>query len=271
MHAAALAYLGMGEDWAYQHLPVPPELFAETVRALPSAGFAGANVTVPHKEAALALADTATQAARTIGAANTLTFGDGGALEADNTDAPGLLAALPADPRDATALVLGAGGSARAAVHALRTAGAARVLIWNRTAARAAALARELGGEPVEAPLPAVDVLVQCTAAGLLRPGRQLAELPSLTNVVHGCTSVVDLVYTSQGSTPLIAFARECGARVTDGLEVLVRQGALSLERWTGRPAPLDAMRAAARGAVDRPPRTDESRESATHDRVRGT
>ncbi|MDQ3609220.1 MAG: hypothetical protein M3459_10010, partial [Actinomycetota bacterium] len=121
---------------------------------------------------------------------------------------------------------------------------------------------RELGGEPVEAPLPAVDVLVQCTAAGLLTPGGQLAELPPLTNAVHEWTSVVDLVYTSQGSTPLIAFARECGAHVVDGLEVLVRQGALSLERWTGRPAPLDAMRAAARGAVDRSPSTDEGRES---------
>lgn len=253
MHTAALRELGLAAQWTYQHLPVPLELLAETVRALPAAGFAGANVTVPHKQAALALADEATAAAHAIGAANTLTFEGGGrdgvTVHADNTDAPGLLAAMPADPRGATALVLGAGGSARAAVHALRTAGAARVLIWNRTAARAAALARELGGEPVEAPLPAVDVLVQCTAAGLLTPEEQLAELPSLTNAVHGRTSVVDLLYTSQGSTPLIAFARECGARVADGLEVLVCQGALSLERWTGRPAPLDAMRAAARGA----------------------
>ena len=256
MHTAALAELGLGEKWTYQHLPVPPDLFAETVRALPAAGFAGANVTVPHKEAALALAHEATVAARAIGAANTLTFAADGSIHADNTDAPALLAALPADPAGATALVLGAGGSARAAIHALREAGAARVLLWNRTPAKARALAKELGAHAVDPPLPAFDVLVHCTAAGL-RPGSdQLKDLPPLDALSTG-TSVVDLVYTEAG-TPLVALARERGAAVADGLEVLVHQGALSLERWTGRPAPLDAMRAAARGALDRSTRTDE-------------
>src|SRR3954449_5692419 len=92
MQNAALAAAGLGDEWVYQLLPVPPELFAETVRALPAAGFLGANVTIPHKEAALALADEATAAAKEIGAANTLTFHDG-ATAADNTDAPGVLAA----------------------------------------------------------------------------------------------------------------------------------------------------------------------------------
>ena len=89
MHNAALRAVGLG-DWHYQRLPVPPELLLETVRALPGVGFAGANVTIPHKEAALALADEATPAARAIGAANSLTFAPGGAVAADNTDAPGL-------------------------------------------------------------------------------------------------------------------------------------------------------------------------------------
>ena len=89
MQNAALRALGL-DDWHYQRLPVPTELFDETVRALPAAGFVGANVTVPHKEAALALATEATEAARAIGAANTLTF-DGAAIHADNTDAPGLM------------------------------------------------------------------------------------------------------------------------------------------------------------------------------------
>ena len=93
MHNAALAAAGL-DDWRYLRLPLPPELFAETVRALPAAGFRGVNVTIPHKHAALALADRASDAARAIGAANTLTFEDG-AIVADNTDAPGLLAALP--------------------------------------------------------------------------------------------------------------------------------------------------------------------------------
>ena len=126
MHNAALAALGMA-DWHYQRLPVPPALFAETTVALAAAGFLGANVTIPHKHAALALATEASPAAREIGAANTLTFAEDGSIAAENTDAPGLLAALarlpemPAHPR---VLVLGAGGSARAAVWALREAGA---------------------------------------------------------------------------------------------------------------------------------------------------
>ena len=100
---------------------MPPELFAETVRALPGSGFRGLNVTVPHKEAALALADSASATAAAIGAANTLTFGDDGSIAADNTDAPGFLAALGQDVRGLEATVLGAGGSARAVAWALAT------------------------------------------------------------------------------------------------------------------------------------------------------
>ncbi len=125
MQNAALRELGL-EEWSYQRLPVPPELFAETARALGGAGFAGANVTIPHKQAALALADSASGAAREIGAANTLTFAGGGEIAAENTDAPGLIAAMERaghSPRGLTALVLGAGGSARAAVWALREGG----------------------------------------------------------------------------------------------------------------------------------------------------
>ena len=139
IHAAAFAALGL-EGWRYQLLPVPADLLVETVRALPGAGFVGANVTVPHKEAALALADEASPTARAIGAANTLSFRADGTIAADNTDAPGLIAALPMPVDGRSALVLGAGGSARAAVFALREAGASDVAVWNRTADRAEAL-----------------------------------------------------------------------------------------------------------------------------------
>ncbi len=118
----------------YQRLPVAPQAFDDTVRALGASGFAGANVTIPHKEAALALATTASDAARAIGAANTLTFGEDGEIAAENTDAPGFMAALGHVPR--TACVLGAGGSARAVVWALMQAGT-DVSVYNRTAARA--------------------------------------------------------------------------------------------------------------------------------------
>ncbi len=147
MHNAAFAALGM-DGWRYQRLPVPPALLAQTVRALGGAGFVGANVTIPHKQAALALADSASVAAREIGAANTLSFALDGTIAAENTDAPGLLAALPLEVRGRSALVLGAGGSARAAVWALLGAGA-EVFIWNRTRERAAemaARARRAGG-----------------------------------------------------------------------------------------------------------------------------
>jgi shikimate dehydrogenase len=143
MHNAAFGALGL--DWHYVKLPVPPVLFTETVRALPGSGFRGANVTIPHKHAALELADERTPSAEAIGAANTLTFLDGGGIEAHNTDAPGFIAALGEDARGLRALVLGAGGAGRAVAWALREAGAAEVAVWNRTPERAAALARDLG------------------------------------------------------------------------------------------------------------------------------
>jgi shikimate dehydrogenase len=242
MHNAALRAVGLN-GWRYQRLPVPPELFAETVRALPGAGFAGANVTIPHKEAALALADEATATARAIGAANTLTFAPGGAIAADNTDAPGLLAAL-GERRPRSAMILGAGGSARAAAYALAGAGAA-VAVWNRTPERARVLAAELGVEAVAAPVPA-DVLVNCTSVGLADPSSTFKDLPLKADSVGEYACVVDLVYRA-GDTLLAQEARRRGSRVIDGLEILVRQGALSFEGWTGRTAPLPVMRQSAR------------------------
>jgi shikimate dehydrogenase len=245
MQNAALAEAGLDTEWVYQLLPVPPELFAETVEALPAAGFAGANVTIPHKEAALALATEATDAARAIGAANTLSFAPDGAVHADNTDAPGLIAALPASPAGVRALVLGAGGSARSVVWALRDAGAADVMVWNRTPGRADQIVAELGGRVVTG-APDADLLVNCTAAGLDEQADAFKDLPLEADDVARYPLVVDLVYGSR-DTALIAAARRHGVRVVDGLEVLVRQGALSFARWTGADPSLPVMRAAAR------------------------
>jgi shikimate dehydrogenase len=238
MQNAALAALGL-QGWRYQRLPIPPELFAESVRALPAAGFHGVNVTVPHKHAALELADTATDAARAIGAANTLTFSEG-AVHADNTDAPGLIGALPTPVAGRTALVLGAGGSARAAAWALRDAGAARVAVLNRTTARAQELAADLGVDVADAIEPA-DVLVNCTTIGLHDHDAAPLDLSRLAD--YG--TVVDLVYR-EGGTALTRAALAAGLPSVDGLEILVAQGARSLALWTGRDAPHDVMRAAA-------------------------
>jgi shikimate dehydrogenase len=261
MHNAALRALGM-EDWRYQALPVPEELFAETVRALGTAGFVGANVTIPHKQVALELADEASVAATAIGAANTLSFATDGTIAAENTDAPGLIAALGSSavdtlPAHPNALVLGAGGSARAAVWALREAGAREVSVWNRTPQRALALAAELGVRAVSAPEPA-DLLVNCTSVGLERSASEqegLNQLGLTFDQVGEYSYVADMVYRSD-PTPLLAAAREHGARTLDGLEILVAQGALSLELWTGREAPRDVMRRAVRD-LDGPERVE--------------
>jgi shikimate dehydrogenase len=242
MQNAALAAAGL-DDWRYLRLPLPPELFEETVRALPAAGFRGVNVTIPHKLAALALADEASEAARAIGAANTLTF-EGGRILAENTDAPGLLAALGEPVTGRTALVLGAGGAGRAAAWALRSAGA-DVALWNRTGERARELAASLGVRVVESGVPA-EIVVNCTSVGLHDGDAPFKALPIDADELGAGSLVVDMVYRA-GGTSLLEAARTRGARVVDGLEVLVAQGAVSFERWTGKEAPREAMREAAR------------------------
>jgi shikimate dehydrogenase len=243
---AALRAVGLS-GWRYQLLPVPPELFEETVRALPGAGFGGANVTIPHKRAAVAVADDATTSAREIGAANTLMFELDGTIHADNTDAPALIAALPSSPVGATALVLGAGGTARAAVWALQNAGASEVRVWNRTPDRARRLCAELGGVPVRNAAPA-DLLVHCTASGL-DPAAQAREpafdqLPIDADQLNWFGCIVDFVYGAT-RTAIVESARARSIPVVDGLTLLVGQGALSFERFTGLAAPVATMRAA--------------------------
>jgi shikimate dehydrogenase len=245
MQNAALRAVGL-RAWRYQLLPVPPALFAETVRGLPGAGFRGANVTIPHKQDALLLASEASDAARTIGAANTLLFDPAGGIVADNTDAPALIAALPAAVSGRTALVLGAGGSARATVWALLEAGAGEVFVWNRNPERARELAEQLGGSPTAEARPA-DFLINCTPSGLDGDPAQLKQLPVNADELGMFGCVVDFAY-GDAETSLIHAARARGLPVVDGLDLLVGQGALSFERFTGRPAPVEEMRTAARG-----------------------
>ena len=244
MHGAALAELGLGEEWSYEAIEVAPDAFEARVRAMPGEGFAGANVTVPHKGAALSLADELSETAREIGAANTLVFADG-EVRAENTDAEGFLRSLPGSPAGKRALVLGAGGAARAIVWALLREGA-EVEVWNRTELRSQHLCEELGGATVEAPdQTAYELIVNTTAVGL--GGEDpFAELPLMADAFGSSQTVVDMVYGGE-PTALLRAAAAAGATTVDGIEILVQQGALSLETWTGRPAPLDTMRAAAR------------------------
>lgn len=242
MQGAALAELGLGEKWSYEAIDVAPDAFEARVRSMAGEGFAGANVTVPHKAAALAVADELSETAREIGAANTLVFA-GGEVRAENTDAEGLLRALPDSPAGKQALVLGAGGAARAVVWALLREGA-RVFVWNRTELRSRNLCEELGGDPVSAPDQGeFDLIVNSTAVGL-RGEDPFEELPLDPDGFGAGQVMVDMVYGSE-PTALLRAAEAAGATTVDGLEVLVQQGALSFEIWTGLPAPVDTMRAA--------------------------
>jgi shikimate dehydrogenase len=265
MHNAAFAELGL--DWRYEFLPVEPERFEPFVRGLPERGFVGANVTIPHKLRALEVADGATEVAAAVGAVNTLTF-RGGAIEGHNTDVEGFLRALrervPEAPASMEALVLGAGGAARAVVYALLKADAARVTVWNRHPERARSLVEALAQHAGQTALEAVprpdsarmDLLVNATSVGMPASGADtrsgitetdFKELPLSADVWGDRQIVVDLVYRQDG-TPLVRMARARGLRCVDGFDALVHQGSVSFQLWTGHEAPLRAMR---RGAED--------------------
>lgn len=255
MQGAALAAAGLPHR--YQLLPIPPELFAETALALPQLGFLGINVTIPHKEAALAIADRPDEEAAAIGAANTLAFTDQG-VAAFNTDGRGAVMALREgfgldDLAGRSALVLGAGGSARAVAYALRQAGA-NVALWARRREQAEAVARKLGVSAVERPLPA-ELLVNCTPVGLKAasglPIEQSASQRDPLNqlgLAHDQLTeygfLLDLVYGRRG-TPLVEAFRGAGRPALDGRVVLLCQGALSFEHWFGFRPPLAPMAAA--------------------------
>jgi shikimate dehydrogenase len=264
IHTAALAELGLAGEWSYEAIEVSPAELEGRVRAMPGEGFVGANVTVPHKVAALELADEATDAARSIGAANTLTFQDE-RIHAENTDGTGLLDSLPEPPAGRRALVLGAGGAARAAVWALVESDA-DVSIWNRTPERAEGLADELGARPAVPgadyllPATSFDLLINATTVGMetgsAGTAPALKSLPVSADGLNERHVVVDLPYGT-AETELVRIARARGATVIDGLEVLVRQGAASLRIWIGSEPPIEVMRRAAREGTEWPTKSD--------------
>ena len=255
-----------GIDGAYGLEDVPPGGLAAFLKGMGGA-YAGANVTVPHKVEALGLSARATPGALAVGAANTLWFEDG-ALMADNTDVAGFLAHLDEaapgwDARPRRALVLGAGGAARAVLHGLIGRGVEAIGLVNRDLARAAALRERFGAavEPaswagVEAGLHACDLLVNTTSLGMAgQPPLRLAlgALPP-----HAI--VVDIVYAPL-ETDLLRAARGRGLLAVDGLGMLLHQAAPAFERWFGvRPSVTPALRALVEASIPEasiPARTD--------------
>jgi shikimate dehydrogenase len=222
MQNAGFAALGL--DWAYVPLPTPPELLGDAVRGLVASGFAGANVTIPHKEAVIAFCDELDDVASRAGSVNTLVIEEGRVVGA-STD--GLAVTSQIEPEGRRALVLGTGGASKAVAGALREAGADVVVMGRR--------------DPGWPPSPdGYDVLVNATP---VRDEVVVRPVPDM--------QVVDLAYRANGRpTALIAAAIAAGCHpCVDGLDVLLAQGAASFERWTGQAAPFVAMRAALRAA----------------------
>jgi shikimate dehydrogenase len=236
---------------SYTKVPVRPEEVATFLRSLREQGFAGCNVTIPHKEAAYAVAAEKTAAARAMGAANTLWL-EGGRLYADNTDGAGFMSHLRSsapgfDVRDVAIAVLGAGGAARGIIHAMLEAGAGEVRVLNRTRERAEVLGRHFGArvkpydwnERVDRSRD-VALLVNATSLGM--EGAPRLDMP-LERVWEGCI-VADLVYVPL-VTPLLSAAQARGLTVVDGLGMLLHQAVPGFEKWFGvRPEVTPELRA---------------------------
>jgi len=251
-----------GIDGAYVPLAVRPEDLALAFRALPRLGFLGWNVTVPHKEAAFALLDRHDEAAARMGAVNTVLVHEDGALEGRNTDGAGFMASLLAQapafrPEAGPAVLIGAGGAARAVATALLEAGAAELKITNRTPERAFRLVAEFqswSGAAIAAvpwsdratALAGAALLVQATSQGMA--GAPPLELP-LDHLPRSCI-VADLVYVPL-LTGLLAAARDRGNPIVDGLGMLLHQAVPGFTHWGGTVPQVDAaLRAALQGAL---------------------
>ncbi|MBV9636030.1 MAG: shikimate dehydrogenase [Methylobacteriaceae bacterium] len=253
IHGFWLRELGLAGS--YVHAEVEPENFASFINALAENGFVGANITVPHKEAAFLLCDRHAPMAEALGAANTLWF-EGGRLCGDNTDVGGFLGNLDEaapgwDSRVECAVVLGAGGAARAVVHALLLRGARQCVIINRTPTRAHELRSRLGlGETgavvvggwgdLPQHLAKADVIVNTTSLGM--PGEPALAVD--LSAAPASALVTDIVYVPL-ETPLLAAARARGLRTVDGLGMLLHQAVPGFERWFGaRPRVTPDLRA---------------------------
>jgi shikimate dehydrogenase len=247
IHRYWLRTLGIAGGYSIE--AVPPEEFASFIAGLARRGFVGANVTIPHKEHALRLAEPDARA-RAIGAANTLWF-EGDRLLATNTDVEGFVANLdacaPGWDKVEEAMVLGAGGAARAVGFGLLERGIARVHVANRTAARAEALARQFGARVAAVPwggvaalLPRTALVVNTTSLGM--HGQPPLEL-AIDRLPDGAT-VADLVYVPL-ETPLLVAARARGLNAADGLGMLLHQAVRGFELWFGqRPQVTAELRA---------------------------
>ncbi len=244
MHRAALDALHLAGD--YTAIPIEPEQLSVKFPELMAQAYRGLNVTIPHKQAVIPFMDELSDVAQAIGAVNTVVV-ESGKLIGHNTDAIGFMRALEQagfQPPGKTALVIGAGGAARAVVYALTQAGAV-VMIWNRTRERAECLAQEFKAKVVDYLSPptrcgAIDLIINTTPVGMT-PQHEESPL-RMQGRGFGARFVFDLVYHPR-ETALLREAHAVGAQPINGLEMLIYQGAESFRLWTGRPGPIEVMR----------------------------
>lgn len=245
LHNAAFAAAGL--DWVYVALPVPSGAAAEAVAAMRTLGLGGLSVTMPHKDAVVAVADERSDAVEALGAANCLVRFDDGRIRAENTDGAGFLAGLSADAgygvQGRRVVVLGAGGAARAVVQACAAAGADEVVVVNRSADRAA-VAAELAGRHgrvgAAGDVRAADLVVNATSVGM---GADTA-MPCDPALLRPGQVAVDLVYEPQ-ETAWLAALRAAGIEAHNGVSMLIGQAAVAFRHWTGIDASVAAMRSA--------------------------
>lgn len=231
----------------YIPIPVMPEHLAEVLRVLPRMGFVGVNVTIPHKEAALTLADVVTDRAALIGAANTLIFRPDGKIHADNTDGYGFIANLRQHQPDwqpalGPAAVIGAGGAARAVVASLLDSGVPELRISNRTKIRAEQIRSEFGARVIVYDwaqagnmLESAVTVVNATSMGM--EGKPPLRVP--LGALSADATVTDLVYTPL-MTSFLTEAQAHGCRIVDGLGMLLHQATPGFERWFGQRPEVD-------------------------------
>jgi shikimate dehydrogenase len=249
IHGYWLRQLGLAG--AYDRQDVRPADLPDVLRSLERGGYAGANITVPHKEAAFRLVDEATPRARSLQAVNTLWL-EGGRLLGDNTDVTGFIDSLDAvvpgwDASARTATVIGAGGGARAVVAGLMDRGLTRIAVVNRSPDRAEALARHFGNQVQATPFAGLASLLQDTDLLVNTTSLGMQGQPPLDIALDGLATkaiVADIVYVPL-ETPLLAAARDRGHQVVDGLGMLLHQAAPAFERFFGtRPAITAELRA---------------------------
>ncbi len=256
--SAAFAHCGL--DAVYERWDTPVEALGARVQSLRAPEMLGANVTIPYKEAVIPFLDELGGQSARMGAVNTIVNREG-RLFGFNTDGPGFVASLKHeagfDPAGKKLLLLGAGGAARGIAFALVEANAAAVAIANRTVERARRLAQEVGGAaglvsavPLDEPVSEYDCIVNCTSVGM-HGGPDPRGLPAGLDAARPGTLIVDIVYAPE-ETPFLAEGARRGLPVLGGLPMLIYQGALAFELWTGVRAPIDVMFAAARNELAR-------------------